>query len=403
MKSLLKLSVFIVVMLFFIKCDKNNDSSIIIKSEVHGKAQKGPYIVGSSVTIFELDKNLAQSGKSFNTQITDNTGNFSMSNIELKTQFIEIKVDGFYFNEISGEKSSAPLTLYALSDVSDKTNINTNVISNLEKDRIRYLMTKKFSFSDSKNQAKSEILKIFNFSDKKQTNSELLDISKDGDENAMLLAISLILQGYGTVADLSELLADISNDIKEDGSLDNQKLGSKLMNNAKYLNLQAIRLKIEKRYSDIGIDAQISDFEKYIKLFLDSSDFKLTDYIWYPVKGNYGENILSDSITSFKPGKYSIAAYIPKGTTLKIIYTPISSNNWNAGTWIPPTGSWTIDTNIPMHHILTAEGNSTLIDNAYIELFNNKASYKFEFYEYGALKPTKTKIVTWNQIPRDSI
>ena len=47
--------------------------------------------------------------------------------------------------------------------------------------------------------------------------SEYLDISQPGDKNAILLAISVILQGYLSVAELSELLANITTDIREDG------------------------------------------------------------------------------------------------------------------------------------------------------------------------------------------
>jgi len=46
--------------------------------------------------------------------------------------------------------------------------------------------------------------------------SELLDITKSGDNNAILLAVSLILQGFRSEAELTELLAAISNDIRTD-------------------------------------------------------------------------------------------------------------------------------------------------------------------------------------------
>lgn len=393
MKAIDKLVLFFIFPILLFSCDNNLEP--IINQEIRGLAQKGPYLVGSSISIYELNKNLAQTGKSFSSQITDNKGNFSI-NLELKTSIIEIKVDGFYFNEVSGEKSSAPLTLYTLSDISDKSNINCNVISSLEKDRVKYLMTKGYSFTDSKIKAKSEILKIFNFNDSINTSSELLDISKEGDENAMLLAISLILQGYGTVADLSELIANISNDIKEDGTLDNQNLGSILINNTIYLRLPTIRQNIENRYLQLGVDTHIPDFEKYIKLFLETTDFKPTNTISFPLKGKYGDNILSDSITSYMVATYSITAHLPKGTSLKIIYGPVSGSNWSSGTMCDPYNvGWSISNDdYPVSHILYAVGSSTLIDNASIQL-ERTGSYKFDFYENDALVPTKTKIVSW--------
>ncbi len=44
-------------------------------------------------------------------------------------------------------------------------------------------------------------------------NSEELDITINKEENAILLAISLILQGNKSEADLTQLLANISTDI----------------------------------------------------------------------------------------------------------------------------------------------------------------------------------------------
>jgi len=394
MKAIIKLVLFSILSTLFTSCEENNSEPAIVQ-EIQGLAQKGPYIVGSSVSIYELNKNLAQTGKSFNSQITDNKGNFSI-NLDLKTPFIEVKVDGFYFNEVSGEKSSAPLTLYALSDISNKSNINCNIMSSLEKDRVKYLMTQGYSFSDSKAKAKSEILGIFNFSDSTYTSSELLDISKEGDENAMLLAISLILQGYGTVADLSELIANISNDIKEDGTLDNLNLGSVLKSNTIYLRLPAIRQNIEKRYQELGVDTQIPDFEKYIKLFLETTNFQATNVISFPLKGKYGDNILSDSISSYVQIRYSITAYLPKGTSLKITYGPASGSDWSTGTMCDPYNvGWSISSeNYPVCHTLYAESSSSLIDNAYIQL-DGTGSYKFDFYENESLVPTKTKIVSW--------
>ncbi|MEZ4980027.1 MAG: hypothetical protein R2769_00245 [Saprospiraceae bacterium] len=77
--------------------------------------------------------------------------------------------------------------------------------------------------------------------------SETLDISEDGDLNAALLAISVILQSnFEKVADLFPMVADINADILNDGTLDDAALGTILLNNAKRLNLTEIRTNLEK-------------------------------------------------------------------------------------------------------------------------------------------------------------
>ena len=78
------------------------------------------------------------------------------------------------------------------------------------------MVLKGTSFSQAKAQAEKEILKIFAVNNTIAA-FENLDISKNTEGDAILLAISAILQGTHTVAQLTELLAKISLDIKEDG------------------------------------------------------------------------------------------------------------------------------------------------------------------------------------------
>ena len=54
------------------------------------------------------------------------------------------------------------------------------------------------TFASVKTQAQTEILSFFNIDNVTLGNSETLDISKSGDGNAVLLAISAILQSDKT-------------------------------------------------------------------------------------------------------------------------------------------------------------------------------------------------------------
>ena len=76
------------------------------------------------------------------------------------------------------------------------------------------------TFAASKTQAQTESLSFFNIDNVTLGNSETLDISKSGDGNAVLLAISVILQSDKTEAELTELLSTINTDIRTDGTLD---------------------------------------------------------------------------------------------------------------------------------------------------------------------------------------
>ena len=112
---------------------------------------------------------------------------------------------------------------------------------------------------------KLKFMKIFNIDNVTLGNSETLDISKSGDGNAVLLAISAILQSDKTEAELTELLSTINTDIRTDGTLDSTNTKATLVTAMDYLKSRrsTIRSNIETRYSNLGISATIPAFESY--------------------------------------------------------------------------------------------------------------------------------------------
>ncbi len=204
---------------------------------ITGYVQKGPFINGTAITVSELDQKLVATGKNFTTQIIDNKGSFSLKDVKLQSDFVQLIAEGFYFDEVRGEKSAAQLTLFALADVSDASSVNINLLSHLEKDRVIYLMQEEEkSFATAKQQAQREILAVFGIEKNDMASSELLDISQDGEDNAILLAVSAVLQGNNSVAELSELLANIITDIREDGVLDSESVKSSILSNSRNLS-----------------------------------------------------------------------------------------------------------------------------------------------------------------------
>jgi len=272
MKKTLACSILIISL--FLGCKKVDNSTgttpipPIKKDKISGLVQKGPYINGTQIIMYVLDDKLAQTGKVFNTQITDNKGSFQLTNVELSSKFVQLAANGYYFNESSNAITIAPLQLNALTDVTDASTINVNILTHLEKRRVEYLVKSGKTFTEAKKTAQQEIQAIFGIQIAQSTVSEKLDIATAGDANAILLAISLIIQGELSVGDLSELLATISADIEEDGLITNNSVMTKLRANAKSLHLDSIRQNLVKRYQDLGVAATIPDFEKYINVFL---------------------------------------------------------------------------------------------------------------------------------------
>ena len=176
--------------------DSSSSSSPVT---VSGQVQKGPYVQGTEITVRELDSSMIPTGNTFTGTIDDNTGSFSIKGT-LTNKIVELSADGYYFNEVSGSLSSAKLTLSALSDITDNSSVNVNLMTHLEKKRVEYLIDSGLTFAAAKTQGQTEIMKIFNIDNVTLGNSETLDISKSGDGNAVLLAISAILQSDKTEA-----------------------------------------------------------------------------------------------------------------------------------------------------------------------------------------------------------
>ena len=130
------------ILVLFLGCKKLDKpgSPEIKKEKISGYLQKGPFLNGTQISMYELDSKLAQTGKVFNVTITDNKGSFEIDNITLSSNFVYLSADGFYYNEIAGAVSSAPLKLTALSDITDISTINVNILTHLEKRRIEYLV-----------------------------------------------------------------------------------------------------------------------------------------------------------------------------------------------------------------------------------------------------------------------
>jgi hypothetical protein len=379
------------LIILFQNCEKDPNSTQEIIQTISGFAQKGPFINGSSVTVYDLESNLTSTGKSFNTQIVDDKGTFELSDIKLSSHLIKLRADGFYYNEVLGRQSAAQLTLYALADTKDKTNINVNLLTHLEKSRVEYLIKEGEIFSVAKAQAQTEILAIFNIQKDSILASETLNIFENGDDNGILLAISLLLQGYRSEAELTELVSNISQDLSTDGILNNDTLGSQIINHAIILDTTGIRNNLIQRCNQLGLSPDIPDFEKYIGNFILETKFKITEsIIEYPKTGLYGSNILSINDTIYSGYDYSLAANVPERTTLMIKITGMSAGQ----IWYYSLGSnanWSITQFTGNSQTFTAISSGASCDLHMVEF--SPGYYLIEYFESSSSNPTRKKII----------
>lgn len=107
------------------------------------------------------DKLLA-TGESFPSVIKDDLGSFAIS-AEVTAPYLELKAEGYYFIENTGETSTSPIYLNALAS-SSQEKININLLTTLTSGRIKKLINEGKSFEVAKNKQKENLLTFFHFS-----------------------------------------------------------------------------------------------------------------------------------------------------------------------------------------------------------------------------------------------
>jgi len=235
---------------------------------VSGVSQKGPFVNGSSVTVQELDgASLVQTGNSFEGKIKNDQGEFSVNVKYLASQFALLKATGFYNNEVTGAKSKSQVTLYALTDLSDRSEVNVNLLTHLAYERSIYLaLNKKMSVKAAKKQAEMEVLKNMGI-DQKIDAAEDLNIFGTTNESAALLAVSVLMQGDLDEGDFSKRLADYAADIEEDGVWDDEKTATAIADWAASKSLAGGLETIRQNIEGWDESMDVPDFEKYVNNF----------------------------------------------------------------------------------------------------------------------------------------
>jgi hypothetical protein len=389
--------------------------------ELKGYVQKGPFVSGTGVVLTELNKDLRQTGKTFNATIKNDQGAFSLQNIKLASRFVEMRANGFYFNEVSGRLSTAQLTLSALADASDAGSVNVNLLTHLEKGRVEYLLAKeKKSFAEAKAQAQREILAVFNVAKPDIAHSEHLNIAEAGEDNAILLAVSAVLQAKRTESELTELLAKMSLDLETDGALNTVALQSALLNEAALLDQKAVRTNVTNRYAELGMNVAVGDFEKHINHFIATSGFTFTKKIEYPATGATGVNILTDTTSRIVVPRaagyhwynnpryttsFSLGAVAPVGTAVRVRITTLAVPDspyayFSCGN----PGGWQLNYqyNQPTELTLTGTGAKS---ETYVNVVMNQESMRrrIEIFENNAAVPTRVREVTFVGTTRRSV
>jgi hypothetical protein len=255
---------------------------------------------------------------------------------------------------------------------------------------------KSISFDNAKKQAVSELLTIFKAGTSNILRSE--KVSLFGDNNDILLNISLLFQGYRTDAQLSELLTDFSNDFYKDGTVEDVTIFKRIYNHSYFVDTVSVASNIKEKYS--VTPNSFSILNNYLKDNVARKDEKYMP-ITYPAIVNEKKNFLTrvptETITSGVQGclmynKNDIPTFDFK-VTIKTV-NAAGSNGGNV--WFYNIGSgWSV-TSFQFDNF----GNQTFYTNnpvGEVGLEFMKGQYDLYFYEPANAKtPTFVKRITVN-------
>ncbi len=248
--------------------------------DISGAVQKGPFVIGSVVSINELSATGAATNATLTTQTKDDLGNFTFSYSE--NSLLQINASGYYRNEITGELSNGILNLSSIVQITDSENqsAHVNILTHLISSRVLKLIAEGNSHEDAISSATQELISILDdvvMSPSVDLFSDLSLYSDDSsnESNAYLAVISALF--YKNSLDLAEknetnpdaeltlILNSLSSDIS-DGVLNDIAIIESLNNAIPSINPQSVKTHL----ADIASLAGSSSEPANINLFLDS-------------------------------------------------------------------------------------------------------------------------------------
>ncbi len=262
---------------------------------VTGFAEKGPFRYGTSVKIVELDSvmRLADSKRTHQTCITSSNGKFDFGSVNLVSPYVRVEANGFYKDELTGGLSSSLIKLNAVVDLSKRDSFNVNMLTHMAAPRVLKLVQDAGNnqpIGSQSGRALSDVLSSFGISlggsstggfnggwgfghgGQTTLNKAAEDISLFGtdDYSAALLAVSVMMQSFGSVKDMLQFADFVAADIQGDGNWGDNSSKAKLADKLLTLDAEGGLAKIRKNMESWKL-GDVPDFEKHVRNFWTST------------------------------------------------------------------------------------------------------------------------------------
>ena len=297
----------------------------IVAKDIAGLAQKGPFVKGSAVTVQGIDcKTMKFSDEVFEGKVKSDKGDFAFDDVTLSSTCAVFEATGKYRSEITGKESAGEITLHALTDLKDRKNVNINLLTELEYERVMYLVTEKGeTFADAKDQAEKEVLAAFGIAGDFD-NSEDLTIYESGDGNAALLAVSVLMHAETDVAGLEKRVEKFADSFAETGKWNDGETKAAIEEWQVAATADGTLDSIRKNVEGWGYADVVPAFEKYIEAYADGDSIVLSSSSKdpEPAEGSSSASLQSSSSTqvgdlSSSSAKADGSEYDASANTLK--------------------------------------------------------------------------------------
>lgn len=212
---------------------ESSDSSTNIN--ISGAVQKGPFVVGSTVTVNRLSQQGENTDSTITTNTHDDLGNFNFTSND--EGLVQISSTGYYRNEITGELSYGTLTLRSIYQVTPESDqyAYVNLLTHIISSRILGLIKDSgMEFDEASSQAESEFLSTFSEVIPNSIEDDFTSLTIFGDQSSAgssyLLAASAIFYQYAVQqslsnstnpdAELTLLINQLESDFRSNGVID---------------------------------------------------------------------------------------------------------------------------------------------------------------------------------------
>ena len=253
--------------LLFISCKDDGKNY-----HLSGRAEKGTLVDNSMIFVLETNSKFATTGDVIRT-VTNKGGAYEF-NVKLKEPFVSVTAMGYYYNEITGktteptdgdkdDTSAGKITLYALAELSEGSNINLNVITTITKDRILNLIQTGMSYESAYKQAQFELLSHFGLQRYAEKIANTFSITAGNEEAGALLVISAALLVNQTPSSFQDYLNKICTEFAKKGKLAKYMITAYEANCQK-LNLNQLTTWTKRYYSTLGIPIELPNLALFI-------------------------------------------------------------------------------------------------------------------------------------------